>query len=188
MKHIAEDFLLLVSLLSLVAALPTKPPSLPLSLVDVSLQLNYTHLNSLNSSQIIHYSIPQTQYGIDITTGMVIDRFAMQETLETCLATVHARMSKHGNVFMSPDPTVFTMPPKVDTGLEIMVESTMVPGLLWTDVVNMLHGTLEAMIFQRALYREVRVELYDEPSRTKMGIAELHKSSRTTSANFIDLD
>ena len=106
----------------------------------------------------------------------------MQETLETCLATVQARMSKHGNVYMSPDPTVFTMPPKVDTGLEITVESTMVPGLLWTDVVNMIHGTLEAMIFQRALFREARVELYDEPSHMKMGRADLHRSSKITSS------
>ena len=106
----------------------------------------------------------------------------MQETLETCLATVHARISKHGNVFMSPDPTVFTPPPKVDTGLEITVESTMVPGLLWSDVANMIHGTLEAMIFDRALYKEARVELYDGPTRVKMGIADLHRSSKGTSS------
>ena len=112
----------------------------------------------------------------------------MQETLETCLATVQARMSKHGNVFMSPDPTVFTMPPTLDTGLEITVESTMVPGLMWTDVANMIHGTLEVMIFQRALYRESRVELYDEPSGLKMGIADLHRSPRITSADLVDQD
>ena len=111
----------------------------------------------------------------------------MQETLETCLATVHARMSKHGNVFMSPDPTVFTMPPKVETGLEIMVESTMVPGLLWTDVASMIHGTLEAMIFERALYREAHVELHDEPSGLKMGIAQLYKPSKATLALPADL-
>ena len=106
----------------------------------------------------------------------------MQETLETCLATVHARIAKHGNVFMSPDPNVFTMPPKVDTGLEITVESTMVPGLLWADVADMIHGTLEVMIFQRALYEEAHVELYDEPTGIKMGIADLHRSSKITSS------
>ena len=112
----------------------------------------------------------------------------MQETLETCLATVQARMSKHGNVYMYPDPTVFTMPPKVDTGLEIAVESTMVPGLMWTDVATMIHGTIEAMIFQRALYREARVILYDEPSGQKMGIADLRRSSKITSADLVDID
>ena len=112
----------------------------------------------------------------------------MQETLETCLATVHARMSKHGNVFMSPDPTVFTMPPTLNTGLEIMVESTMVPGLLWTDVATMIHGTIQAMIFQRALYREARVELHDEPSGQRMGVAELYKSRKANLAIPADLD
>ena len=112
----------------------------------------------------------------------------MRETLEACLATVHAHMSKHGDVYMSPDPAVFTMPPTLDTGLEIMVESTMVPGLKWTDVANMLDGTIQVMILQRALFREARIELYDEPSGLKMGIADLHKSSKITSADPADLD
>ncbi|KAM0803733.1 hypothetical protein BDR22DRAFT_886562 [Usnea florida] len=190
MKHTAQSCLFLVSLFSLVVALPTKPPGSQgssLSLVDVSLQLNETHLNPLNSSQIIHYNIPQTQYSIYITTGMTIGESGMLETLSTCLATVQARISKYGNVFMSPDPNVFF--PKVDTGLEITVESTMVPGLLWSDVANMIHGTLVAMIFDRALYRAAQVELYDEPTRIKMGIADLHKSSqRPLQAGPVDLD
>ena len=110
----------------------------------------------------------------------------MRETLEACLSTVHAAMSKHGDVYMFPDPSVFSMAPTLYTGLEIMVQSTMVPGLKWTDVANMLHGMIQVMILQRALYREAHVELYDEPSGARMGIADLYRSPEITLADPAD--
>lgn len=85
-------------------------------------------------------------------------------------------MSKHGDVYMFPDPYPCKMPGKVSTGLELRAYSTMVPGLKWVDLANMLLGVEQAM-WQRALYKEAHVKMYDEPSGIWMGVVDLYKSS-----------
>lgn len=100
----------------------------------------------------------------------------MRSTLEACLLAVHAARFKHGDVYMFPDPYVFETPPALSTGLEISAYSTMVPGLKWIDLTNMLLGVEQAM-YQRALYKEAHVKMYDEPSGLWMGVADLYKTS-----------
>ena len=85
-------------------------------------------------------------------------------------------MDKHGNVYMFPDPLVFTMPPKLYTGLEIGARSTMVPGLRWTDFVTAIRG-LEQFMLNRILYKEVHVKMFDHSSGQQMGELDLKKSS-----------
>ena len=96
-------------------------------------------------------------------------------------------MNKHGNVFMFPDPLVFTMPPKLYTGLEIAARSTMVPGLRWVDFTYVLNG-LEQVMLNRVLYKEVHVKMYDHPTGVQMGDLELYKSSAIHSADPSALD
>ena len=100
----------------------------------------------------------------------------MRNTLEACFSAAHTAMSKHGDVYMFPDPYVFRMPPALYTGLEITAYSIMVPGLKWIDLANALQGIEQAM-WQRAVYKEAHVEMYDEPSGLQMGIVDLHRSS-----------
>ena len=85
-------------------------------------------------------------------------------------------MDKHGNVYMFPDPLVFTMPPKSYTGLEITARSTMVPGLRWVDFVTVLSG-LEHVMLDRVIYKEVHVRMSYHPSGLQMGEVDLYKSS-----------
>ena len=85
-------------------------------------------------------------------------------------------MSKHGDVYMFPDPYPCKSPAKLSIGLEIRAYSTMVPGLKWIDLSNMLLGVEQAM-WQRALYKEAHVKMYDEPSGIWMGVVDLYKSS-----------
>lgn len=110
----------------------------------------------------------------------------MHNTLETCSSAAHAAISKHGDVYMFPDPYVFKPPPTVSTSLEIRAYSTMVPGLKWIDLENMLLGVEQAM-WQRALYKEAHVKMYDEPSGLEMGVADLYRSSAISLADFADL-
>ena len=84
-------------------------------------------------------------------------------------------MSKHGDVYMFPDP----YPCKTSassTGLQLRAYSTMVPGLKWVDLANLLLGVEQAM-WQRALYKEAHVKMYDEPSGMWMGVVDLYESS-----------
>lgn len=174
--HLAQ-FLLFGWLSCLIAALPiTKPTSISLSSEDIALQLNATHLNPLNASQIIRYSIPQTQIAILIYTGNPISGSAMRDTLEACLTAVHATMSKHGDVYMFPDPYVFKSPPALYTGLQLRAYSTLVPGLKWLDLATMLLGVEQAM-WQRGLYKQAHIKMYDEPSGSEMGVADLYKGT-----------
>ena len=91
-------------------------------------------------------------------------------------------MDKHGDVYMFPDPLVFTMPPKLYTGLEISARSTAVPGLKFADFANVLSG-LEQVMLDRALYREAHVKIYDQRSGLQMGELDLYKSSPRPSAD-----
>lgn len=84
-------------------------------------------------------------------------------------------MSKHGDVYMFPDPLLCKTPPKSSTGLEIGAYSTMVPGLKWVDLANILLGIEQAM-WQRALYKEAHVKMIDEPSGVAWGVVDLVKS------------
>ena len=143
-------------------------------------------MDHLNASQIIHYNIPQTHIFISIYTGTTISALAMRSTLETCITSAHAVMDKHGDVYMFPDPMVFTMPSKVFTGLEIMAHSTMVPGLRWTNLVDTLGG-VEDIMLQRAIYKEVHVKMYDVPSGQQMGVLDLYRSSKIHSADHATL-
>lgn len=85
-------------------------------------------------------------------------------------------MSKHGDVYMFPDPFLFKTPPTLYTGLAIRAYSTMVPGLKWVDLANMILGVEQAM-WQRALYYEAHVKMFDEPSGAYMGVVDLYKAS-----------
>lgn len=85
-------------------------------------------------------------------------------------------MSKHGDVYMFPDPYSFKTPPALYTGLQIRAYSTMVPGLKWDDLATIVLGVEQAML-QRGLYKEAHVKMYDEPSGSEMGVADLYKSS-----------
>lgn len=100
----------------------------------------------------------------------------MRDTLEACLSATYLAISKHGNVYMFPDPLLCKMPPVSSTGLELRAHSTMVPGLKWIDLVHIIWGIEQAM-WQRALYKEAVVKMYDEPSGLFMGVVELEKSS-----------
>ncbi|CAF9907614.1 MAG: hypothetical protein ALECFALPRED_003551 [Alectoria fallacina] len=133
-----------------------------------------THVDVLNASQIIHYSIPQTQVSIIIYTGSSISGPAMRNTLEAGMSAAHAAMYKHGDVYMFPDPYMLKTPPALYAGLGIGAYSTMVPGLKWADLANMLLGVEQAM-WQRANYKEAHVKMYDEPSGLEMGVADLHR-------------
>lgn len=99
----------------------------------------------------------------------------MHSTLEACILATHAAMFKHGDVYMFPDPYVFQTPPTLNTGLDIRAYSIMVPGLKWIDLSTMLLGIEQAM-WQRAIYKEAHVKMYDEPSGLQMGVADLYKS------------
>lgn len=145
-----------------------------------------TPLHPLKASQIIHYSVPQTQIGIVIWTGSPISGSAMYNTLEACLSAADAAISKHGDVYMFPDPYVFKTPPALHTGLEIKAYSMMVPGLKWIDLSHVLSGVEQAM-WQRALYKEAHVKIYDEPSGLWMGIADLIRSSTINLVDTRDL-
>ena len=85
-------------------------------------------------------------------------------------------MDKHGDVYMFPDPTIFSMPPKDSTGLEIEALSTMTPGLKWTDLVTCLNGLRHIMLY-RGIFKEVHVKLFDQPSAQQMGVVNLRKIS-----------
>lgn len=139
-------------------------------------------MDPLNSSQIIRYPIPHTQISLEIYTGTSISAGGMRSTLETCLATVRAKMDKHGNVYMFPDPLTFMMPPKLYTGLEIGARSTMVPGLRWVDLLNVISG-LEQVMLNRVLYKEVHVLMYHDPTGQQMGEVDLNKISAVHSAD-----
>ena len=110
----------------------------------------------------------------------------MRDTLEACVSAVHAVMVKHGDVYMFPDPYVFTTPPKSYTGLEIRAYSTMVPGLKWIDLTNILLGVEQAML-QRAIYKEAHVKMYDKPSGWEMGVADLYRPSAVALADVAHL-
>lgn len=110
----------------------------------------------------------------------------MLSTLEACLSAAHDAVFKHGDVYMFPDPYTFNTPPIVDTGLEIEAYSTMVPGLKWIDLANMLLGVEQAM-WQRVNYKEAHVKMYDEPSGLYMGIADLHKTPAIRPADIADV-
>ena len=120
-----------------------------------------------------------------IHTGVSISGPAMRDTLEECLAAAHAVIMKHGDVYMFPDPYMFKLPPKQFNGLVIEAQSLMVPGLLWTDLGNMLDGIHHVML-GREIYKEAHVKMYDVPSGEFMGILELYKTSqRSTSRSLM---
>lgn len=100
----------------------------------------------------------------------------MRSTLEACLSAAHAAISKHGDVYMFPDPYPCKTPGILSTGLQLRAYSTMVPGLKWIDLSNMLLGVEQAM-WQRAVYKEAHVKMYDEPSGMWMGVVDLYQSS-----------
>lgn len=133
-------------------------------------------MDHLNASQIIHYSIPQTQIIIIIVTGTPTSSLAMHSTIDACIGAVNAAMDKYGDVYMFPDPYNFKTPPTRPTGLEIGASSTMIPGLKWMDLFKVLHA-VEQIMLQRALYKEMHVKMYDDPSGVEMGVVDLHKSS-----------
>ncbi len=110
----------------------------------------------------------------------------MHTTLEECRTAAHAIMDKHGDVYMFPDPYVFKTSPKAYTGLGIRAYSTMVPGLKWIDLINMLLGVEQAM-WQRAIYKEAHLKMFDEPSGLEMGVADLYRSSATSLADVSHL-
>lgn len=107
----------------------------------------------------------------------------MRNTLEACLSAAHAAMFKHGDVYMFPDPYVLKTPPSLHTGLEIRAYSTMVPGLKWIDLANTLSGVEQAM-WQRAIYKEAHIKMYDEPSGFEMGVVDLNKPPAINLADF----
>ena len=111
-----------------------------------------------------------------IYTGISISGPAMRDTLDLCLTAAQAIIDKYGNVFMFPDPNFFEPPPKLYAGLKISTHSTMVPGLKWIDLINALNG-IEQVVSRRALYKEMHIEMYDEPSSIEMGIMDVRKSS-----------
>ena len=84
-------------------------------------------------------------------------------------------MSKHGDVYMFPDPYVFQTPPALYTGLEIRAYSTMVPGLKWIDLTIVLVG-IEQVMWQRAIYKEAHIKMIHEPSGLEIGVADIYKS------------
>ena len=86
-------------------------------------------------------------------------------------------MDKHGDVYMFPDPYFFQMPPKMYTGVGIRAYSTMVPGLKWVDLVAALHG-VEQVMWQRALYKEAFLKMFDEPSGVEMGVVDLYRTPK----------
>ena len=139
-------------------------------------------MNNLNASEIIHYSIPQTQIRLVIYTGATISSRAMRNTLESCILTANTVMGKHGNVYMFPDPCIFTTPPKLHTGLRITADSTMVPGLKWVDLIRALTG-VEQIVALRALYKNMHVKMYDAPSGVEMGVVDLYTSPAVSLAN-----
>lgn len=99
----------------------------------------------------------------------------MHNTLEACISAAHGAIVKHGDVYMFPDPYLFKTLPVLHAGLEIRAYSTMVPGLKWIDLSSMLVGIEQAM-WQRAIYKEAHVKMFDGPSGLEMGVADLYRS------------
>ena len=127
------------------------------------------------SSEIIRYNVPQTSMLLVIYTGTPVDSVALRTTIDSCLSAAHTIIDKHGDVFMFPDPCTFKMPPERYTGLEIWLQSTIVPGLKWIEVLDALNGVRQ-VILQRAIYKEAHIKIVDDHSGKQMGVVDLTRS------------